>query len=114
MEASGRSSLKARDEIARELLETVGFNPDKADNAVSELEETDKRLVSLARAMSCSPTVIVADGLTSELSEGGKEIVLNALRNALARRKRELCIVLVSSGEENLAAACDDVFEIDF
>lgn len=114
MEASGRSSLKARDEIARELLETVGFNPDKTDNAVSELEETDKRLVSLARAMSCSPTVIVADGLTSGLPEGGKEIVLNALRNALARRKRELCIVLVSSGEENLAAACDDVFEIDF
>lgn len=131
MDASNRTFLKPKPALARELLGQVGFGkgakdsedtPDDgtgtptdetgADAApitaadpmtvpVRSLAPLDRRLASIARAISCEAEVLVLDEPTHGLDDDEASTVLSILAN-LAHGDPRRCILVVSSKDDVL------------
>lgn len=99
MDASGRTFLKPKPVIARELLEQVGFASDTPNARVGSLSALEQRKVAVARAIACEADVIIADEPTGGLSVDDSVDLLRVLRS-LTHGEHKRAVVIVTSDRE--------------
>ena len=79
MDASGRTFLKPKTVIARELLHKVHFDVDTPNAPVGKLDVVEQRRVAIARAIACEAEVLIADEPTGGLNDDDSVEILQLL-----------------------------------
>jgi oligopeptide transport system ATP-binding protein len=95
-EGVSRSTARAR---AREILPSVGLPPDCVDQYAYEFSGGGRQRISLARALSVSPRLVVLDEPTSALDVAVQAQILNRLVDL--QRERRMAYLLIT---HNVAA----------
>ncbi|WP_390133831.1 ATP-binding cassette domain-containing protein [Bifidobacterium apicola] len=113
MEASGRTFLGPKDNLARHLLDEVGFPDRLQDKQTADLGHLDFRLASVARALCCECDVLIADEPTEGLEPGDWDTLLATLKR-VSRRHDCTVIILTSGGSDTVdQGTYDDRFIVD-
>ena len=113
MEASGRTFLGPKDNLARHLLDEVGFPDRLQDKPAADLGHLDFRLASVARALCCECDVLSADEPTEGLEPGDWDTLLATLKR-VSRRHDCTVIILTSGGSDTVdEGTYDDRFIVD-
>ena len=113
MEASGRTFLGPKDNLARQLLDEVGFPERLQDKLTADLGHLDFRLASVARALCCECDVLIADEPTEGLEPSDWDTLLATLKR-VSRRHDCAVIILTSSGSDTVdEGTYDDRFIVD-
>ncbi|MCX8673329.1 ATP-binding cassette domain-containing protein [Bifidobacterium sp. B4001] len=113
MDASGRTFLGPKDNLARHLLDEVGFPEHLQDRLTADLSHLDFRLASVARALCCECDVLVADEPTEGLEPGDWDTLLATLKR-VSRRHDCTVIILTSGGSDTVdEGTYDDRFIVD-
>ena len=113
MDASGRTFLGPKDNLARQLLDEVGFPERLQDKLTADLGHLDFRLASVARALCCECDVLIADEPTEGLEPGDWDTLLATLKR-VSRRHDCTVIILTSGGSDTVdEGTYDDRFIVD-
>ena len=113
MDASGRTFLGPKDNLARQLLDEVGFPERLQDKLTADLGHLDFRLASVARALCCECDVLIADEPTEGLEPGDWDTLLAILKR-VSRRHDCTVIILTSGGSDTVdEGTYDDRFIVD-
>ena len=113
MEASGRTFLGPKDNLARQLLDEVGFPERLQDKLTADLGHLDFRLASVARALCCECDALIADEPTEGLEPSDWDTLLATLKR-VSRRHDCAVIILTSSGSDTVdEGTYDDRFIVD-
>ena len=113
MEASGRTFLGPKDNLARQLLDEVGFPERLQDKLTADLGHLDFRLASVARALCCECDVLIADEPTEGLEPGDWDTLLATLKR-VSRRHDCTVIILTSGGSDTVdEGTYDNRFIVD-
>lgn len=113
MEASGRTFLGPKDNLARQLLDEVGFPERLQDELTADLDHLDFRLASVARALCCECDVLIADEPTEGLEPSDWDTLLATLKR-VSRRHDCAVIILTSGGSDTVdEGTYDDRFIVD-
>ena len=113
MDASGRTFLGPKDNLARQLLDEVSFPERLQDKLTTDLDHLDFRLASVARALCCECDVLVADEPTEGLEPGDWDTLLATLKR-VSRRHDCTVIILTSGGSDTVDEdTYDDRFIVD-
>ena len=113
MEASGRTFLGPKDNLARHLLDEVGFPDRLQDKPAADLGHLDFHLASVARALCCECDVLIADEPTEGLEPGDWDTLLATLKR-VSRRHDCTVIILTSGGSDTVdEGTYDDRFIVD-
>ncbi|RBP97902.1 hypothetical protein CRD60_04795 [Bifidobacterium aemilianum] len=124
MDASGRTFLKPMPELARDLLAKVGFTAVSSGVPVRELTVMERRLVAVARAISCEAEVLVIDQPTAGLDSEESGRILDLLARLSHQGASKRCIIMLtppqadsdgqdrSASREAITAAADETLEL--
>lgn len=104
---AGRSKKEAR-KVAEKLLEQVGLG-DRMDHRPGELSGGQNQRVAVARALSCSPAIVLGDEPTGNLDTKTGDMIYELLRR-LNRQLKQTFIVVTHN--EELAARADRVIRL--
>ena len=107
LEIHGVGPRSRREEIARDLLDRVGLNPDDADRYPHELSGGQKQRVALARALVVNPRMIVADEPVSALDVSVQADVISLLKDI--QEEFNLSILFISHDMSVVREVCDRV-----
>ncbi|KFI95741.1 ATP-binding cassette domain-containing protein [Bifidobacterium stellenboschense] len=111
MDASGRTYLKPKPVVARELLDRVGFSEATSGRPLRELPLVEQRRVAIARAISCEADVVILDEPTKGLDEGDAAAILDLLASIAHARDPKRAVIIVTASDE-VAQAADEVFSL--
>ena len=113
MDASVRTFLGPKDNLARQLLDEVGFPERLQDKLTADLGHLDFRLASVARALCCECDVLIADEPTEGLEPSDWDTLLATLKR-VSRRHDCTVIILTSGGSDTVdEGTYDDRFIVD-
>jgi ABC-type lipoprotein export system ATPase subunit len=112
MDASGRTFLKPKPQVARDLLSRVGCEDIHAGVPVHELPAVDQRRMAIARAISCEASVIIIDGPTLGLDDAQSQEILSLLTTVSRSRDTRRSVIMLTSSRADCDAA-DTVYDVD-
>lgn len=98
MDASGRTFLKPKPVIARELLHKVHFDVDTPNAPVGKLDVVEQRRVAIARAIACEAEVLIADEPTGGLNDDDSVEILQLL-TSLTHGDPKRCVIILTESE---------------
>jgi len=104
---AGKSGGEAKD-IAEKLLKEVGLE-DRMDHRPGELSGGQNQRVAVARALSCSPAIVLGDEPTGNLDTKAGDLIYELLRK-LNKEYNQTFIVVTHN--EDLAGKADRVIRI--
>ncbi len=104
---AGKSRDEAKD-IAEKLLKEVGLE-DRMDHRPGELSGGQNQRVSVARALSCSPAIVLGDEPTGNLDTKAGDLIYELLRK-LNKEHNQTFIVVTHN--EDLAGKADRIIRI--
>ncbi|KAB7789661.1 ATP-binding cassette domain-containing protein [Bifidobacterium leontopitheci] len=110
MDASGRTFLKPKPVLARELLGRVKFDVDTPNAPVGRLDAVDQRRVAIARAIACEAEVLIADEPTGGLNDDDSVAILQLL-TSLTHGDPKRCVIILTESEA-VANAAEKVIEL--
>jgi peptide/nickel transport system ATP-binding protein len=105
LELHARANGKAAYRRTRELLESVGIAPDRAERFPHELSGGMRQRAAIAMALSCNPRILIADEPTTALDVMVQAQILELL-DALCR-DFGLALILVTHDLPVVAQLCD-------
>jgi ABC-type lipoprotein export system ATPase subunit len=112
MDASGRTFLKPKPQVARDLLSRVGCEDIHAGVPVRELPAVDQRRMAIARAISCEASAIIIDGPTLGLDDAQSQEILSLLVTVSRSRDTRRSVIMLTSSDVDCDAA-DIVYDVD-
>ncbi|AKB74518.1 Lipoprotein releasing system ATP-binding protein LolD [Methanosarcina lacustris Z-7289] len=104
---AGKSKNEAKD-IAEKLLKEVGLE-ERMDHRPGELSGGQNQRVAVARALSCSPAIVLGDEPTGNLDTKAGDLIYELLRK-LNKEHNQTFIVVTHN--EDLAGKADRVIRI--
>jgi lipoprotein-releasing system ATP-binding protein len=104
---AGKSRKEAK-EIAEKLLKDVGLE-DRMDHKPGELSGGQNQRVAVARALSCSPAIVLGDEPTGNLDTKTGDMIYELLRR-LNREYNQTFIVVTHN--EDLASKADRIIRL--
>ena len=104
---AGKSRKEAK-EIAEKLLKEVGLE-DRMDHRPGELSGGQNQRVAVARALSCSPAIVLGDEPTGNLDTKTGDLIYELLRR-LNREYNQTFIVVTHN--EDLASKADRIIRL--
>lgn len=102
------SSFAKSEKRAKELLDQFGMSG-RLNHRPSQLSGGEQQRVSMARALTNNPSIILADEPTGNLDEKNTESILSLLFQL--REIEEVSIVLITH-EKEIATRCDTVYSL--
>lgn len=108
MQISG-SKEKGKKELAYKLLENIGIDKETADRKVLKLSGGEQQRVGIARVLSHTPDIIIADEPTGNLDSETEASIMRILTD-LAHKENK-CVIIVTHSKE-VAKYADEVINI--
>lgn len=100
--------VKQAEERAEELLERFGMG-DRLQHRPSQLSGGEQQRVSMARALTNHPSIILADEPTGNLDERNTDTILSLLFQL--RELEQVSVVLITH-EKEIARQCDIIYQL--
>ncbi|MHB1536913.1 MAG: sugar ABC transporter ATP-binding protein [Solirubrobacteraceae bacterium] len=105
----GRLQLRREREVAAEQLERFNVLPRDPERPIAQLSGGNQQKVTVAKWLRTDPRVMVLEEPTQGIDVGGKQEILDLLRESA---RRGLAILVCSSDLEELELVCDRVLVI--
>ncbi len=100
-----RTTEAEADERARDLLERVGIEPERADDYAHQFSGGMKQRAVIAMAMACNPDVLIADEPTTALDVIIQDRILEELEDI--QQEFGVAIIVISHDISVMAEICD-------
>jgi len=104
-----RDETKDKTTAAYSLLEKVGIDRDTAKRKILKLSGGEQQRVSIARAISHNPDIVIADEPTGNLDDDTEQSIMGIFAN-IARQDNK-CVIIVTHSKK-VASYADTVFTI--
>ena len=105
-------SLKKKDDKSKvlELLESLGISKETAERKVMHISGGEQQRVSIARALSHNPEMVMADEPTGNLDEANSREIMEIFKK-LAHEEGK-CVIVISHSEKMWDYA-DEIYHVD-
>lgn len=104
-------SKEEREEKVAKLLEQCGLSPEFANKSPHEVSGGQCQRAAIARALACSPKIIIFDEATSSLDAAVQTQVLALLKKI--QREQNLSYLFICHDPELVQEFCDRVIALD-
>lgn len=102
----GLLQTKKMNQAAKEALEKIHIQDIDPTAMMDSLNFEDRKLVEIARAMYESPELLIIDETTTALSEKGRKIVYDIMRDMAAKNK---AVLFISHDLDELMSICNAI-----
>lgn len=97
---------KAMNEAAKKALEKIGITDMNPADSLNTLDQEDRKIVEIARAMNDDPDLLIVDETTTALSKRGRDITYAVMRKMKQENKG---VIIISHDIDEILEICDSV-----